>query len=200
MSIWFGTHSPTSYDDGLLSCSCHSISAARRSIEWYSGYLHPCIDDERAAASGCVLLCKVETPHGEAFETRQHQKADDMLFNAEVVRLILSVCQQVLYSETWKHAFLGCGFGDNQKHVKAAVQRNMNIVPSDLNIDVELPSLSQLQCVMPARRKIPVGWLFHLYTSDRTEPMSEPEQHLPQSPWLGRLRSSSQAAIFHREA
>ena len=72
----------------------------------------------------------------------------------------LRTTSSYLFEQDWARAFRGCGFGSEQtgltKHLKS---RFPAIIPEG-GVPAELLTLTQLQCVWPGRKEIPIGWLF----------------------------------------
>ena len=118
----------------------------------------------------------------------------------QVLAMTFQVVRDVLQGKSWRHAFLGCGFGGTQRAVGQRVRRRLDWLHSVPHVGSDLPSLTELQRVWYRTRRLPLGWLFHLAACNRAceDPtpagasrLAGDEERLRVNPWHGRLRSSS---------
>ena len=162
----------------------------------------------------CFAALKHAVRH--QFEQRQLTSAIGAVSTLQMCEIICEADQATLTQKSWAHAFRGCGFGEQQRSLGKRLRRRLAWPDSSPVVPSSLPSLQQLQKVLTDRKRLPIGWLFHLCneaagaaqaaTTEAGEPAASaspvtlaeplaraslgaaPEHHL----WHGRLRSSSQ--------
>ena len=77
------------------------------------------------------------------------------------LRLLADAARQVLVSGTWRQTFRRCGFG-SRRPTSARFRRALGPEPMPLLI-AKLPSLADLQSLLPRRREVDVSDLFPLF-------------------------------------
>lgn len=122
-----------------------------------------------------------------------------------VLHIIDRATADVIRSRPWGKVFRLCGLADSpptSRRFATALGQE-----SPLAFTAEVPSLQQLQALLPRRRFVPVEHLFPLLMPDRAlasrgarrPPDSQPRAHpgtadmsgTPDMPWVGRTRSTS---------
>ena len=136
---------------------------------------------------------------GDAYEDLGHASADGGVSTLSVLCEFCKISEDLLFNKSWLHAFRGCGFGDQQKSLGKRARRHLGHSCESFTETSELPTLQQLHDAWFGRRLIPLGWLFHLCTISKPEAEAEVKIQgsicegsvVDNSPWHGRLRSSS---------
>jgi len=113
------------------------------------------------------------------YEEELLRSPDGFVKNIDILRIVFRVAGTYLYKTSWKYAFRGCGFGDQQKHLGRRVRMYLKYQDSEPLAGNDLPSLADLRSVWHYSRALPLGWLFHLplhrsQDRDGRDPRQEP--------------------------
>ena len=126
--------------------------------------------------------------------------ADGGVDTPKFVSTLLHTARDFICGQNWERAFRGCGFGAGQSGLTDHLRsRFPHLVPPGGGAR-DLPTLQQLQIIWPARREIPIGWLFSWVSGEEVPALPPPpatavsKSTQPGHPWFGRLRSSSALA------
>ena len=107
-----------------------------------------------------------------------------------VMELLAEAVEHVVKNKDWKNAFVDNGFRDKQRGLGRTLRGKLQLEEAP-QVSSDLPSLSQLQLIYPARHLIPVVDLFRLCMTDAHSCVESLEPPAHGSLWAGRLRSTS---------
>lgn len=112
----------------------------------------------------------------ESFERVSLRTTQGTVSTVQVLCLTFLAIRAVVQHRTWRHAFVGCGFGENQRLLGQRLRRRLDWVDAVPPVSGDLPTLAQLQSIFPGSRAIPLGWLFHLVTQRESCRLADPSK------------------------
>ena len=132
----------------------------------------------------------------DAFE-RVVLDADGVTDTPKFVSMLLHTARGYIFGQNWERAFRCCGFGAGQRGLANHLRSRFPGLVQPGGAASDLPTLQQLQIIWPARKEIPITWLFSWGSGEEVAALPPPpakavsKSTQPGHVWFGRLRSSS---------
>lgn len=168
----------------MAKCGMHFLPLAAQMTK----YLQP-------ADVGAFLPLKQR--YQTLYERQQLLESRGVLSPVTALRLLAQAAQETIVASSWRETFRRCGLS-LEPPCSARFLAALGPVPLPA-IEAALPSLADLELILPRRRMVPVADLFPLFLRpQRPDPVGQPPQQerRPQSPPRAPITRRASAAIL----
>ena len=91
----------------------------------------------------CFAMLKKRS--NDAYERIGHIDSEGNVNTVARMKEVFAVAEELLTKTSWKPAFVGCGYGDQQQNVGQRLRRRLSSLHANLEQGSDLPSLSELR-------------------------------------------------------